>query len=232
MSAKVVASEDLIRIATGDWIPYIHNGKVDKGPLAQLVIDIYAKHGIDVQFIFVPWVDGYAGVITGEYDATLPYYPSAERFANTLASNPLFQSEVVFFHRTEDDISWQKIGDLADKVIGISKGYFYGMPFHKEVDAGRLNTIGLVREEASVMALLRGRLDLYPQDRKVGYAFIDKVMPKEGRKSIRHNEKVLFRANLYILFSKASAQSLRFKEIFDKELSNVKRAGKYPELFQ
>lgn len=55
LSGLVSAAEPVVRIGTGDWVPYVDQHRADGGALVRLVRAVYAAAGYQVEFSFYPW---------------------------------------------------------------------------------------------------------------------------------------------------------------------------------
>lgn len=55
LSGLVSAAEPVVRIGTGDWVPYVDQHRADGGALARLISAVFAAAGYQVEFSFYPW---------------------------------------------------------------------------------------------------------------------------------------------------------------------------------
>ena len=90
-----------LRIGTGDWAPYVEQGRADAGALARLVRAVFAESGYAVESVFYPWDRNVLMLQRGALHAIMPYNSSPSRLDYGVCSDPLVRGEVVFFHHRD-----------------------------------------------------------------------------------------------------------------------------------
>lgn len=237
---------DTVVIATGAWDPYVEiNPGLEipeaepgtrtvepVGPLVDIVRRAHAAAGLDVQFVSHPWTRNAQLVESGEVDAAMPYYCSEKRAKTYICSNPIVSGEQVFFHRRGLAFAWTDVESLAGYNIGATLGYFYGEAFETEEALGKLNVKRNAKDEVNLTLLMNGRIDLFPQDRAVGYAMIRRVLPPEEWHSITHHPRTLHRESLHLVFTRANERGLRFSRLFNRELERMQASGELAALLR
>ncbi len=133
--------------------------------------------------------------------------------------------ELVFFHRTSFPFEWQTIEDLKGLNVGATLGYFYGKPFEKAEKSGLFNVFRLPEDKTNFINLVRGRTQLFPQDKLVGYSMIRKQFPKNQWKTLTHSSKPLHTSSLHLVFPRINKRSERLLSIFNKGLKKMKASG-------
>lgn len=227
-----VPNPPVVTIATGDWQPYVDSNMPNFGPMGMVIRTAFARAGYDVVFSVYPWTRNAQFVANGERDAMMPYYCSDERAVQFLCSDPIVAGEQVFFYRADMPFNWKKVDDLKDYTIGATLGYFYGQPFEDAERDGRLSVKRVADDHANLRLLMRGFIDLYPQDRAVGYGMVRAVLPKEDWSKIVHHPRPLHSKSLHVLFSRATGQGEALREIFNRELSAMRDSGELDTLLE
>jgi polar amino acid transport system substrate-binding protein len=77
-SGNVVA-EDVIRIASGEWSPFISKDLKHGGVVLHIISESFAAVGIKVEYGFFPWARAMALAKEGTWDGTAVWGPSTER---------------------------------------------------------------------------------------------------------------------------------------------------------
>ena len=172
LSGLVSAAEPVVRIGTGDWVPYVDQHRADGGALARLISAVFAAAGYQVEFSFYPWDRNVLMLQQGELDAIMPYSCSPMRLNYGVCSEPLVRGEIVLFHRKDQAFDWQRIEDLQPYRIATTLGYSYGPQFDQALQAGQLQVEQNSKEDTAFRLLALGRVDLHPQDRAVGGAVL------------------------------------------------------------
>ena len=211
-----------LRIGTGDWPPYVEQGRSDGGALARLVRAVFAESGYAVEFVFYPWERNVLMLQRGALHAIMPYNCSPSRLDYGVCSDPLVRGEVVFFHRRDLAFDWQGIDDLKPYRIGTTLGYSYGSAFDEAMQQGRLQIEQSSREGTSFRLLELQRIDLHPQDRAVGYAMLRRQFPDA---EITHHPRDLNKEPLRLLFRKDDPQSAQILRQFNAGLRRFAERG-------
>ena len=121
-------SQEKIRIAIGEWPPFIGAALPHYGVVPQLISEAFATQGVSVDYGFFPWKRAYTEVKQGRWQASAIWGRTPEREADCLFSAVVYRDEVVLFYRRDKPISWD--GSLAEAEqlkglrIGIPKEFF------------------------------------------------------------------------------------------------------------
>lgn len=222
----------VIKVVTGEWPPYVSKKTPDNGPLARVIGAIFGEHGIEVEYTYLPWTEGYDALVKGEYDATMPYYCSEERSKATYCSKPIFSGEMVFFYRKSNPFDWRQMSDLKGLRIGLSHGYFYGDELQDMEKRREIIAIRSSSDDTSMMALMRGRLDIYPQDKAVGYRLIRELFPRVEGEKITHHKLPLHAKPLHLLFSRQKKDSKKCLDMFDEGVEKLRKTGQLAKMLK
>ena len=226
------SAEQVVRIGTGDWAPYVDQSRSDKGAMVRLVRAVFAEAGYQAKFVFYPWDRNVLKLQQGSLDAIMPYACTAARRAFSDCSEPMVRGEVVLFHRKELAFDWQQVDDLQKFRIGTTLGYSYGQQFDKAHQDGRLSILQNGKEATSFRLLELGRIDLHPQDRAVGYAMLQRLFPAETRARITHHPHSLSTEPLHMLFRKNDARGAELRSVFNRSLRLFAERGDLARLQQ
>ena len=224
--------EQLVRIGTGDWAPYVDQARSDKGALARLIRAVFAEAGYQTKFVFYPWDRNVLQLKQGALDAIMPYTCSATRRSFSRCSDPLVRGEMVLFHRDALDFDWQRIEDLSKFRIGTTLGYSYGPQFDEAYRAGQLQVLQNGKELTNFRLLQLGRIDLHPQDRAVGYAILQTHFSAEERAHITHHPHSLGAEPLHLLFRRDDPEASELRLAFNRSLRRFAERGDLARLQQ
>lgn len=225
-------AQPLVRIGTGDWVPYVDQQREDGGALARLVRDIFETAGYRVEFMFYPWDRNLLMLEQGGLDAVMPYSCSAQRQRISVCSAPVVQGEIVLFQRRERTFDWTQVEDLKAFRIATTLGYSYGPQFDAALQAGQLQVQQNGKEDTGFRLLSLDRVDFHPQDRAVGYAMLRRLFSPEERAAISHHPRLLNTESLHLLFRKDDAQAERLREVFNAGLRRLAANGELERLQQ
>ncbi len=223
-SCSVVGAEK-VRVATGEWVPYVSKAYRHHGAIGHVIEKIYQAEGLEVEFGYFPWARGYQMTKDGLWDTTMPYYCSPEREKLFYCSDPIAEGQQVYFHRTDYPFNWKTINDLKGLRVGGTLGYYYGEEFEKAEQNGFFHVQRIASDETNFLVLMKGRIDIFPQDKDVGYAMIRRLFGPEVRKQLTHHPVAIHTKPLHLIFARNSEKSKRHLEIFNKGLRRMRETG-------
>lgn len=230
--AMVSHAVGVVRIASGEWIPYNGKDLNEQGFCSHIVTEAFKASGYDVEFEYYPWKRSFHLVEEGTFDATLCWVETEERKGPFLISEPILTEKVFFFHRRDMDFEWNTIDDLAKFKIGGTIGYSYGEPFENAVKENRIQVDRVSKDELNFRKLLRGRIDIYPIEFIVGYSIIANTFKPAQALLLTNHPKPLRVTKYHLLVSRAlpGDRPEKLLEAFNRGLQSLHESGKYDEM--
>ncbi|MCP4159560.1 MAG: ABC transporter substrate-binding protein [Deltaproteobacteria bacterium] len=226
------SAEETIRVAVGEWPPYYSENLKHYGPALHIVTEAFALGGIKVHYEFFPWGRALYLVKKGDWDATCCWAKTIERDTFIIFSEPVHPDETVFFHLKEYKFKWKSVEDLKGIEIGATISYSYSEELEAAEKAGKLIIERVPTDELNFRKLLKGRIQIFPLAKDVGYAMLNKVFKPEDVQKFTHHPKPTRVGYLRIAFSKKLKQSKKLKTIFNNGLNILKKNGKYDKYFK
>ncbi len=224
-----ISAEELFRITTWEWLPYISEDMENYGPLCQAVKEAFALEGVKVEFGFYPWKRAMKMVRQGKWDGTIIWTPTPERKKFVDYSDPLFVETMNFFHLKSYQFEWKIFDDLNDIRIGATFGYNYGEAFRNAEKAGLIRVDWASRDELNFKKLVAKRIDIFPVELAAGYAFIKKYLKPADISLITHHPKYLKKETYHLLFSKKIERNRQMIKRFNRGLNHLRESGKLQE---
>ncbi|TGG90724.1 transporter substrate-binding domain-containing protein [Natronospirillum operosum] len=223
---------DHILLTTGGWPPFLVEDHYQQGFIAHLIRDVFAEHDIDVEFQFMPWARAYQHAAAGQAHGTAVWMDQAERHDDFLYSDPVLEETFVFFHRAGHDFDWNSFDDLRALIMGGVYGYSYGPAFDR-AHADNIFSVDWVADEAlNLQKLLRGRIDLYPQEINVGYANIQSTLSAEEAAQLTHHPRPIHSDYSFLLLTAALPESEPLLSLFNRTLADFREDGRYERYFE
>jgi polar amino acid transport system substrate-binding protein len=214
-----------ITLANGEWPPYLSEHLPGYGSLSRVVSEAFASQGIHVDYRFYPWRRAYVEANDGHVDGTLVWTRTPEREADFLLSDPVSNTEDVFFYNKKNPLQWQQLSDLGPVMLGGTIGYTYGDPFQDMESKGLLHVQRISDEQMNFSKLMLGHIYAFPMDREVGIYLLNHS-PRELYKQIDYAPKVLFSAPLYVLIPKKNPNAAELVRRFNLGLAQLRKSGK------
>lgn len=231
LDINVVFSKETIKIAVGNWPPYLSEKMEHKGIVAQIITEIFSAEGYNVEFRFFPWARAYVETKQGSFDCTGVWLKKPEREADFYYSDPVIKEKTVFFHLKDFKFDWNKIDDLYGLKIGGIIRFSYGEEFDNDLKLGKIKVDRTSTDVQNFKKLLAKRLDIYPQEINIAYNVLRSDFKPEEIQLITYHPKTLMENESYLLFPKNVARSKVLIKIFNKNLKHLKDSGKYQQYF-
>ena len=233
-----------LEISAGEWPPYLSRDLPEQGVVAHLIRDLFRAEGYCVRFKFLPWPRAYAEAAAGKEAATAIWMHKPEREADFLYSDALLDEQFVIFHLRSRPFDWQTLDDLRGLRLGGGLEYSYGPEFDAAIADGRLQMERVSSDQQNFDKLLRGRIQLYPQEINVGYFSLRQSFTPQQIEVITHHPKVLLKNQSFLLFPIARPESNALRNQFNRRLADFQqrnliapyfaalRAGRYQPAIQ
>lgn len=225
-------SNNSIKIALGEWPPYLTEKESGYGIIAQIISDIFEEAGYKVEFTFFPWARAYEEARTGKVDGTAVWLKTPERLEDFYFSDPLLHETHVFFHLANKSFTWETLSDIYNKSVGGIIGFSYGNEFDRACKNKLIQIHRVSTDKQAFNMLLSGRITIYPQEVHVGYHSIYMHIPAEQRALITHNQKSFLQQESFLLFSKNRERNKTLLTIFNSGLKQLIESGTYDRYFQ
>ena len=232
LSGLVSAAEPVVRIGTGDWVPYVDQHRADGGALARLISAVFAAAGYQVEFSFYPWDRNVLMLQQGELDAIMPYSCSPMRLNYGVCSEPLVRGEIVLFHRKDQAFDWQRIDDLRGWRVGGTAGYSYGDEWDQAVREGKLKVDEVTTDEQNIRKLLLRRVDVIAMEVDVARHLMRKLLSQEEAAMITQHPKLVMQTPICLALSRQSARSPELLTRFNRGLQRLTESGAYERYLQ
>ncbi|MES2295405.1 MAG: transporter substrate-binding domain-containing protein [Pseudomonadota bacterium] len=218
-------AERVVRLTSGEWAPYMSQQLPGYGVASRIVSAAFALRGIKVEYGFFPWPRSLALAKTAEWNGSLIWVRTAERTRDFDFSDPVVDLSSVFFHLKTLRFKWTTLDDLAAYRIGVTNGYSYGPGFADAVKAGKLRVEVVPSDELNFRKLLKGRIDLFLDNRLAGQALLAKIFtPEEAARIVVGSDYVGTRP-LGLMLNRRLAQNKELMNEFNAGLKRLRESG-------
>jgi polar amino acid transport system substrate-binding protein len=228
--SSICFSGETVRITTGEYSPFSSEKLKDYGIIAQIITESFALEGIKVEYGFFPWGRAYDLAKEGDWDSSSFWVFSKERAEDFLLSDPLMESDTVFFPLKSFQFDWDDINDLKGIDIGATIEYFYGEDFKKAEESKMIIVDRVPTDKMNFRKLLQGRIKIFPIDQYVGSNLLRTDFKPEENNLITFHPKPLLSQKYYLLFSKKVEKNKQRLELFNKGLKRLKESKRFDQL--
>ena len=233
LSTKASFAETIINITNGEWEPYLSEFSYEYGLASHIISEAYKLEGIKVKWGFFPWKRAYEAAKDGQtWNASAVWWPTDEAKASFLITDPVINTSFVFFHLKTKKFDWKKVEDLKGLAIGVTRGYDYGKPFMEAVENKQLIVDEVSADELNYKKLLKGRIDLFPNDPIVGEAQIRNSLSSVEAQLLTHHPMEFAKNTLNLIISKKSKNGKMFLEKLNSGMMKLKKSGKLDQMFR
>lgn len=217
---------DSVRITNGEWPPYLSEELPHHGIASRIVKEAFESQGISVEFSFYPWARSLSLAEDGTYDGTAVWTESEDRQANFFLSDPVVNSQYVFFHRRDQDFDWASWDDLSGYRIGATTDYFYSDAFE---DKEAQEALHVERERSDIINLRKlqhGRIDIFPLDPIVGAEMLRSEFSTREKEIFTFHPRPLHTLPLRLMLNRRGEHNEALMEAFNQGLAEMREEGR------
>ncbi len=225
-------AEEKIRITNGEWPPYLSESLPHYGVVSRIVTEAFALEGIQVEYGFFPWKRSFVLAEIGEWDGSAVWLHSPEREAAFFLSDPVIDSNYVFFHLKSYAFDWSTVADLQKIKIGGTLEYNYGEAFEIAEKKGLIRVERIPKDEQNLMKLLNHRIEIFPLDIYVGYSMLRKNFQPNEVQQFTHHDRPLRSDPLYLLLTRKNPHNAQMMIKFNRGLKKLREEGKIKQYLQ
>lgn len=227
-------AQEQIRIAIGEWPPFISQKLPHYGVIPQLLSEAFATQGVTVEYGFFPWKRAYEEVKQGRWQASAVWGRTAEREADCLFSEVVYSDNVVLFYNHNKPISWDGSLAGAEQLKGLRIGIPLGsakMPVLEQAEQR-----GWVHYEASgdelinLRKLAAGRIDAVDIVKGSGSHVLNQQLSARERSKITTTPSYQT-WDYHLLLSRQLPESERLLQLFHLGLRELQASGRYAQLW-
>ena len=233
--SSMLQAKDNIRLANGEWPPYLSANLYQHGFASDIVKEAFAAVNIDVEYGFFPWPRSFQYAKSGRgsskelWHGSVVWVHSVERAKYFYYSEPVMsEQQVLFFLKTKVN-NWSKIEDLQGIHIGGTSHTVY--PVFEEAEKKKILTIERAGNYSVLFErLLSGRIDAIPLEKKVAAYFLRTNLTKEKRDLITFAPTIIQNRVFHLILSKKHQNNKALIELFNQGLNKIKLDGTYHKL--
>ncbi len=229
LTSRLAKATEVVSLANGEWPPY-HSKKLEYfGIASRIITEAFRNEGIQVEYQFLPWKRGMVMAKNGKLNGTAVWRYKTEFEKDFYYSNPIIESQTVFFHLKSFQFDWQEFSELMPLKIGGTIGYGYNDDYIQAEKSPDFNITRAKSDEINFKMLLAGYIDIFPISTEVGYFILKQNFSPDERQRITHHPKTLTpesERSLHLLLSKSNKANVRIMRRFNQGLAKLIRDNK------
>ena len=228
LAAEYKSETPTLKMAGHSWEPYISNQLPANGLAVNIVMEVFARAGYQVEMEFMPWQRVAEEMSTGNIDMSVASWYNETRARETQFTEPYLDNELVIIKRKLDQLTYSTQDEFKTYVnkrgyrLGVFKDYGYGDYFSEIAPLVSLNyykyctqMIRDVANKSTDIALLDHWTAQNSLDNSKNIADHLEVMP------------TLIKRSLHVTITKKRADHQVIAEAFNKSLAEMKKDGSY-----
>ncbi|MGQ5521739.1 substrate-binding periplasmic protein [Chitinimonas sp. PSY-7] len=229
LQMPLVWSADHIRLANGEWAPYLSEKLPHAGYASHIVTEAFKAVGVEVQYEFYPWARAQELVKAGAIDGSLVWSISAEREKFALFSDPVIVDDEVVFYLRAKPLVWQRVEDLNGLVMGIPLGSKLGV-WEAQVKSGAIRRELTIDVHSGFLQLLARRIDFFPLVKSVGLHLLRNKFPPDVAERITYSSIVTERREYRLMLSRQLPRNAELVKRFNEGLAKLQSNGKLAKM--
>ncbi|MBU2708336.1 transporter substrate-binding domain-containing protein [Zooshikella marina] len=226
MIASFSFSSEKIRIAIGEYPPYLSEDLKYYGLAAHIVREAFSLVNIKVEYGFYPWARSYEYVKAGHWDATIIWVYTEERAKYFYYSDAIITGPAVFFHLKSMRFDWRTMKDLENLTIGgvLAASYTW---YDEAVAKGiHLKMERVPLDKMNFDKLLKRRIPITTMDLNLGLFILNTQFDTAAQDEVTYHPKVITTYVYHMLFSKKKPKNLYKVKLFNKGLKMLQEQGR------
>jgi len=226
MVSMSYSSESVIKVATGEWSPFMSETLNHYGFINHIVTKSFEMEKIKTNYKFYPWIRAMLFIEKNIDDASSAWYWNEERAKKFYFSDTVFVEQQVFFYLKNKPFTWKVMEDLKGKEIGVTIGYYYGESFKKGEELKFLQVCRVPSDEQNFKKLLRGRIDVLLASLFVGKELLRTKFSAKEMSKVTYHPQPVNDGPLHLIFNK-NAKGYEWMVLFNRGLGKLKASGQY-----
>lgn len=235
-SSAHAGTGDQLPMVTVEFPPFAYTdlGGQPMGASTQIAMEAASRMGYQSVIDTLPSKRAQQMTVEGAYSALFPVTKSKARAEYCRFSEPVSYFADVFFKRQSDSISWERLDDLGDYIVGVTDGYNYAPVFMDAIRDDRLKFDFVVSgspELQHLKKLVKGRIDLAICERSVCAYLLRKHGPAFD--SLDFIPKPIGPPrSFHVCFSRKWPDAETLVGRFDQAMSKMREEGRIKEILQ
>jgi ABC-type transporter MlaC component/ABC-type amino acid transport substrate-binding protein len=232
--ANEYKSENIIlKMAGHSWEPYISNKLPANGLAVNIVTEVFARAGYQVEMQFMPWQRVSEGMGDGNLDISVGSWYNETRAHETQFTDPYLTNELVIIKRKLDKLSYSSQEEFKTYInqrgyrLAVFKDYGYGDEFSEIAPLVSLSYYKYCSQMVRDVA-----------NKNTDLALLDNWIVSN---SLSHTKNVadhleimptLIERGLHVTISKKRNDHKLIADAFNKALAKMKADGSYQEILK
>ena len=221
------ADGEVIKLVSGDLLPYAARELPGGGMLAEVVQWAFKRVGVGTTLDWMPWKRGYELTRIAQFDATFPYARKPDREQEFFYSDLLVGGVRSIYARPDTGIDPASMGTFRGKRYCVPNGFiiYPQMDVLLQEGALKINRPASLATCAKMVAL--DRADFYLTESTAGDAAL--LQADVGAAVIRL-PKPFERAEYYLIVSRSHPEGAALIVQFNRGLKLLKASGDYQRI--
>jgi polar amino acid transport system substrate-binding protein len=222
----ILASAVPLKLVTGEYVPYTGEQIIGQGISTEIVRAVFKEINMEVVVEFMPWNRVMKTLLNTKAAGSFPWTMNQERQTTMLYSEAINEFKIISFTKKGSKIAYL---DKSKKTLCLPSGW----DPKAFIDLSKKFNMQLVRPiniESCVQMLVKGRVDFFLVNEKVGWNAIEKIYGKNSPIEGNSVDFFIKKNMLYFIVPKKYPDAENLILEFNKGLAKIKKNGIYDKI--
>ncbi|SHO48181.1 substrate-binding periplasmic protein [Desulfopila aestuarii] len=211
-----------------NWEPYYSETLDNGGVVVELVRRAFTRGGYSLELEWFPWTRAFNMAKTGDCDGVLGAWYTEERKQFFIYSEPFLTTELVFFKRKGEKITYTTLRDLQPYRIGVARD---SGPYELLKPEFEQNLDVATSAYLNIQKLMGKRFDLLA-DEKLNVLYIINTHLPEWRGALEILSPPLQINKLHVIISKKIETPQKIVDAFNHGLKEIQEDGTFDAILK
>ena len=222
-TATVDAAE--LKMVADEWPPFT-SAKQGQKIAVDLVQTALQKEAVDTTVKILPWQEVLSGIKAEKYDAIVGAWKTPEREQYLLFSRAYLENRINLIGRQDNKMSFNNIGQLKGKKVGVVSGYAYGNEITNNKDIVQVPGTTVAD---NIKKLLRDEVGFILADALVTQA-IKEHLPQDITEKLHIYDNEVVTQSLHFAVRKSHPRAQEILDKFNMAIEGMIADGTYNKI--
>lgn len=217
------SQETRLTFALGEYPPYYSKKIAQFGKIPERTSSIFNEQDVRIKYRWCSWPRAYEYVRSGRYDGSFTNIKTVEREREFYFSDPILQTDTLFFHLKRTSFCWSDISDIRNRILGMTLGYRCPPEVHEAAQNGDVKIDWVSSNILNFKKLLMQQVDIFPINKDVALHTLQEHFSSSERRKITWSRTPLSINSTYLIFSKKNPENWERIQLFNAGLKSSTR---------
>jgi polar amino acid transport system substrate-binding protein len=227
--ASTLAAAAPVTLTTGnDYAPFAHSQLPGGGLATEVVRAALESQGSTLDVRWTSWTRAMEEAKEGKAAGTFPWFPTKERQAEFLYSEPIYEIREYAFTKPGSKLDFTKLDSLEGSTLCLPTGWAAPPGVSEMAAAGKIKRAESRDASSCLRMVLSGKADYFITDPFQGRDTMKNA--NMGEDVLSMSKTVLATRGLHLLVARSQPDGADLIKSFNTGLQAIKKNGKYEQI--